>query len=310
MALEENVFRGNMIHILKNRWIYVLIIIAILQTTRAWPEMYIEGFLGGVQPADAPFNLNTSGSTTTTTTTTGGGFVTTFSNLFFNTASHHSGGMNSALMGGVKLGTWFVKEGFAGWSGYPEWAKYFGFYLDFNYHFLNYGQQNGTATGSSSLTSQYVTKTILAPPVTVGSGTNFSNVSGNTSNVITSHGHAATLAFMFVGRYGFFTDEEVPFGRLQPYVAVGPGILFSDLDLKVSYLDGFGNNFGFSDGKKKSIDLCLAMEAGFRYMVLTNLAVDIFFNYRHAEPEYKFVNCTLRPTFNLFAGGLGAAYHF
>ena len=53
------------------------------------------------------------------------------------------------VLGGVKIGTWFVKEGVAGWSGYPDWAKYFGFYTDFSYQTLTMRDQK--ATGLTSL---------------------------------------------------------------------------------------------------------------------------------------------------------------
>ena len=115
---------------------------------------------------------------------------------------------------------------------------------------------------------------------------------------------------MFAGRYGFFPDAEVPFGRLQPYVAVGPGILFSSQKPKLSYTDSFGNFYSYSMDRKNSMDICLAVDAGVRYMVLANVSIDVFFNYRYSEPEYKFIAFTMRPTYNLYAGGLGAALHF
>jgi hypothetical protein len=108
----------------------------------------------------------------------------------------------------------------------------------------------------------------------------------------------------------FLPDTEVPFGRLQPYVAVGPGILFSSQNPTLIYQDSFGNTHGFSYGGRNSVDPCLAVDAGIRYLALRNVAIDIFFKYRYAEAEYKFSSFTMRPTYNLFAGGLGVAYSF
>lgn len=297
-----------MVRILQGIGVYVLISISILQTTPAWAEMYVEAYLGGVQPGDAPFDLNNRSASSTATRTKAGAITTSIFQFLSSAAQNHTDAMNPALMGGVKLGTWFVKEGFAGWSAYPEWAKYFGFYLDLNYHHLNYARQSGTDT------ARVETRTLrqnLDLGTTISDVTTTSNRGPHSGNSdFYSHGYAVTLAFMFAGRYGFFPDAEVPFGRLQPYVAVGPGILFSSQNPKWTYVDVFGNNYENSFRESYSVDICLAVDAGVRYMTLSNVSIDVFFKYRFAEPEYKFSAFTMRPTYNLYAGGLGAAYHF
>ncbi|MBI4962379.1 MAG: hypothetical protein HY913_03810, partial [Desulfomonile tiedjei] len=81
-------------------------------------EMYVEAYLGGCQPANMGQTFNVRD------VSPGLNGVHQINRLDF------SGKAGPTVLGGLKLGTWFVKEGFLGYS-YPDWMKYFGFYLDF-----------------------------------------------------------------------------------------------------------------------------------------------------------------------------------
>ena len=104
------------------------------------------------------------------------------------------------------MGLWFTQQGFLG-GPYPEWMKYLECYLDFSYHNQNFRTRVGPA---------------VSP-----------NADCTLRNTFSSNGNTFTLAFMFAARYGFLKDEAVPFGRLQPYFAVGPAILVATQDIKL-----------------------------------------------------------------------------
>jgi hypothetical protein len=122
---------------------------------------------------------------------------------------------------------------------------------------------------------------------------------------------------MFAGRLGFLPDSEVPFGRLQPFLAVGPGILFASQQPSIRFPTLAVTLQGASDS---DATICLAAEAGLRWMCLKNVSIAITFKYRFAEPRFNssFYNpwvvtndsTTINPTFHLFSGQVGVAYYF
>ena len=273
-------------------WLLLLAVCLLLPAAPARAEMYVEAYLGGVQGANTGMDVTSN-------------HPGTFGGTIFQTLETHQipGRLDPAVIGGLKIGTWFVKEGFLGYN-YPDWMKYLGFYLDFSYHRLDFRKQTGDSVSFD----------------------NFIGGFNPTTNNFFSEGTAATLAFMFAARYGFLPDSEVPFGRLQPYVAVGPAILFSSQRPKISSNSIFNpppvflNPYTIKPGSQSSANIALAVDAGIRWMCLKNVSLDISFKYRFAQANYNFdyvdpldftrQSFNLNPTYHLFSGQVGAAYHF
>ncbi|OGP71719.1 MAG: hypothetical protein A2Y80_00180 [Deltaproteobacteria bacterium RBG_13_58_19] len=252
--------------------VMVTLALLVLVAVAAQAEMYVEAYAGGNFAASSANSASA--------------FFPTFAPPSPGVYSN-PGKIDPAFQGGLKIGTWFVKEGFMGFN-YPEWMKYLGFFLDFSYHRLNFVNNFGL---------------LVAP----GGPYRMHNK---------TEGAVATLAFMFAARYGFFPDSEVPFGRLQPYVAVGPAIMFSWQNPSVAFDAGAR----IDPDSKSSIDLALAAEAGFRWMALKNVSLDVSFKYRFTQPSYAYYHAQssgiiqndyfLKPDYHFFSFQVGAAYHF
>jgi opacity protein-like surface antigen len=195
------------------------------------------------------------------------------------TFTAHNISVDPAFVVGGKIGYWFSREGFLGFN-YPEWMKYLGFEIAIDYHDLDWPRQNVTIN-----------------PI-------------NLRIPLENDGFMVTASFLFMGRYGLLPDKEVPFGRLQPYVGIGPAIFFTRTHLNIG-----------KDYKSSEADL----ETGIRYMVRKNISLNAAFRYRYVrihvdvddqvfnipfQPPYGGVYIPMYTTYNLFNILVGAAYHF
>ena len=269
----------------KNCFMMVMVLLLTLSVA-AQAEVYVESFLGGTTAAQlgsASLQVNELPPVGSTR------------------FSINSGSVQPSLLGGGRLGTWFVPGGFLGFN-YPNWMKYFGFYTDVSYQALNV---NGVSIQPNS------SNLVFSP------GGDFS-----------TSGFVVTWAFMFAGRYGFLPTKEVPFGRLQPWVGIGPAVLFTAIWPKhtVNVVINPGGPGGVDSlSWNKNINGAFAvtpglvLDAGVRYMISQKISLSLSFRYRYARPDFHWdfssdnggtAQLKFSPTYSLLSGMAGLAFHF
>ena len=255
--------------------------------------MYVEGYLGGVTGANINQNFNYHNTELPKLPPPAPPPLPPDSQLFIPV----NGQITPAVVGGFKIGTWFVPEGVLGCQNYPSWMKYLGFYFDLSYHRLSVINSQITAT-------DYNDDGTLHGPF----GVRFK-----------SDGRVLTFAFMFSGRYGFLPDAEVPFGRLQPYVGVGPAILTVTMAPNLQLFAGDTLRGVAKPDAQTMVVPALVADVGVRYMLLRNVSIDASFRYRYATLNHSFnfadtfgnpTHANFSPTLNLLSGQLGVALHF
>ena len=232
-------------------WLMVALALLVALPTAGQAEMFVEGLLGGTTAADMGSPSFHQKDLPPPPAAPAPPPVTPPPDSFLKFKT--DGATSPAVIGGVRLGVSFVPTGTLG-CNYPDWMKYFGFYTDFTYHKLN------------------VTRTSCA----VNDFTDSGAFNGVFPGTFSSTGYVATWAFMFSGRYGFLPDAEVPFGRLQPYMGVGPAILFTAM--KPQAVVYSGNTVGgyAQPGGDFAVVPALAVDAGIRYMVFTHISRGAF----------------------------------
>lgn len=253
----------------------------LLIPTFSWAEMYIGGYFGGnfglnTNPRwDAHYWAGTKNLPQLVPDDTHEGHHPPLTFPAFN--ANNIGVEPSFIVGG-KFGYWFSRQG-ALKANYPNFMKYLGLELDISYNALNWGKQS-----------------VVISPI-------------NYATTIENNGFMVTAALLVMGRYGFLPDEEVPFGRLQPYLGIGPAIVVTKTFLNIGH-----------DYQSSEADPGFMVESGLRYMIRKNCSINAEFKYRYARihadvddqifgrPYWLYV--PMYTTYNLFSLTVGVAYHF
>ena len=149
------------------------------------------------------------------------------------------------MIGGATLGYDFVNSGFGAYA-WPDWMKYFSFAMDLTYNRLRLHSISDISVGPFNL------------PGSVG---------------VRTDGYCVAWTFLFMAHYGFMPDSEVPSGRINPYIGVGPAIVWSGFDL--------------GGASVNSTNVALVVEPGIRWVALPNVSIDTAFRWRYAAPSYS-----------------------
>jgi len=195
-------------------------------------------------------------------------------------------GIRPSVIGGATIGYDFVNSGFGG-RAWPSWMQYFSFAMDITYNKLEIrGDQN-------------VGWTINQPFQASGN----IDLPGN----FRLKGYEVAWTFLFMAHYGFLRDDVAPSGRINPYIGVGPAILWTGLESS------------YFNRRADSMNVALVVEPGIRWVCFKNISIDTAMRYRYAAPsyDYQFNVGGINPTINVapnslhqFAFLVRANYHF
>jgi opacity protein-like surface antigen len=272
----------------KIKFIAILLIL-IVSASPIKPELYIEGYGGGMMGLSDIAHLKTKNTYGIN------GLKASFDVPTKRTAS--------TFLGGLKLGLWFDKTGCLKFGG-PDWLKHLGFYLDLGFNPLDYNHKIKSKIHYTQDNDSH---------------------SAHAKIHLSSEGSSETLAFMFALRANCFKTKKIPYGRLQPYIGIGPSVLFTSQRTKLTVLPHSTDYNNFSiillnpykikpKHKNSKADISLSVDAGLRQMLLHNLSLDYSFKYRFAPISFKYHNddkpISIKHRYNLFSFQLGLGYHF
>lgn len=163
-------------------------------------------------------------------------------------------------------------------AGQPDWSKYFGVQMDVSYNsfnFVNDGSPYGKAFG------YYATRGFPAER----------NISGDTIG----------LVFLAKGRLPLMADRDYPRGRVQPYVGVGPGVMFNSFD-----------NTSDVASLKSTTNVALVAETGVSYFVTPRFSTKLAYRFQHQfdSDDTTYNGLPVKYDVNNHQAIVGVSYHF
>ena len=167
-----------------------------------------------------------------------------------------------AVIGGLTLGYDFVNAGFGAYA-WPDWMKYFSFATDITYNRLMV-QDGGPGIGAG--------------------------LSANSR----LNGYEVVWTFLLMAHYGFLPDSEVPSGRINPYLGIGPGIVWSGADFSMRVPDNLVVATTNGRHNASSTNVALVVEPGVRWMALKNVSIDTALRWRYSVPSWSNDSITIK----------------
>ncbi len=209
----------------------------------------------------------------------GGNFIANSDIKINGTSTNTSTSFSPAVIGGGTIGYDFVNAGFGAYA-WPDWMKYFSVATDFTYNKISVG------SGGSGLGAVLPGGSRL-------------------------EGSVAAWTWMLMAHYGFLPDSEVPTGRVNPYIGVGPAVVWTSLDAGDV---GFGpvppgRQFR-SIGGATATNIALVAEAGIRWVCFKSVSIDTAYRFRWLEPSFDVGPATIQIPIYSHSFLVRANYHF
>jgi opacity protein-like surface antigen len=102
---------------------------------------------------------------------------------------------------------------------------------------------------------------------------------------------------LLMGRVPIATSEEYPYGRVQPFIGIGPGIFISLADFDTA-------------GDDDTVDVGADLHAGVNVQVTRMVSVFAEYRFTYVEPEFEVQGVDIEPELSTHHVGVGVGFHF